>query len=77
MNTHGHQCYLKSEHESSRVIDLKLIRWNDSSLVEMVDNEVSENDYYQADQIDYDNSNSSSDDNSFSSSSSSTAAVMA
>jgi hypothetical protein len=35
----GHDCCLKSEQADSRFIELKIVRWNDSSLVEMVDNE--------------------------------------
>ena len=35
----GQDCYLKHEHRDMRFVDLKLIRWNDSSLVEMVAND--------------------------------------
>jgi kinesin family protein 13 len=43
ISTYGDDCYLKNEPQNARFIDLKLIRWNDSSLVEVVDNEL--NDY--------------------------------
>lgn len=37
--TCGNECCLKYESKESRFVDLKLVRWNDSSLVEMVANE--------------------------------------
>lgn len=37
--TCGEECFLKNEHKESGFLNLKLVSWNDSTLVEMVDTE--------------------------------------
>lgn len=49
----GQECLLKHEQRDMRFVDLKLIRWNDSSLVEMVANDDFQSNDAQPSNMDY------------------------
>lgn len=57
----GQECCLKFEQRDARYVDLKLVRWNDSSLVEMVANDEFQMNNSELTSVDYNDSETDAD----------------